>query len=137
MPTTVKRRVKTPKPAKRRKSGSAWPAWMMVICGIVAIPFALRGAGILALSGPGALAMLYPFVVLVNSAVLSIPRELANPAAQALMYAQFPLYGLLGAWVHRSRGIWIALNAVVWLHILAWGVAALLTHVQNPYLKFF
>lgn len=122
--------------AKRKPVGSRWISLLMILAGVIAIPFTLWGAGILALSGPTALAMLYPYVVLVKLASPHIPVINITPLAQWLMYLQFPLYGIFMARVYRSRGFWIALNAVIWLHILAWILAAVLSHAQNPYLGF-
>lgn len=121
---------------KRKPVGAGWITLLIVLIGFISIPFALWGAGILALSGPSALAMLYPYVVLVKLASSHLTAPIANPLAQWLMYLQFPLYGIFMARVYRSRGFWIALNAVIWLHILAWFLATVFTHVQNPYLGF-
>jgi len=122
--------------AKRKPAGSKGTSLLIIIAGILSIPFGLWGAGILALSGPTAMAMLYPFVALVKLASPHIPGINATPLAQWLMYLQFPLYGIFMARIYRYRGFWIALNAVIWLHILAWLLAAILMHVQNPYLGF-
>lgn len=130
MVSTVKRKVRPPKSAKRKTVGSRWVALLIVLISLVSVPFTLWGAGILALSGPASLAMLYPFVVLVRISSFHIPSYYASQLAQWLMYLQFPLYGIFMAWVHRNRGFWIALNAVVWLHVLAWLLAAYLHHIQ-------
>lgn len=124
------------KSAKPRKTGSAWVGWLIVVAGFAAIPVAVWGAGVLALSGQVALAILYPYLVLAKLASAYIPAVVANPLAQWLLYLQFPLYGILMARVHVARGFWIALNVIVWLHVLAWILAFVLIHVQNPYLGF-
>lgn len=136
MVSTAQSKGKRRKSAKPHKTGSVGVSWLMVIFGIIALPFALWGAGVLTMSGEAALAMLYPYVVLVRLAGPYLPAIVANSLAQWLLYLQFPLYGILMARVYRARGFWIALNAVIWLHVLAWLLAAFLTHVQNPYLRF-
>lgn len=119
---------------RRRKSGSAW-AWIPFILAVAMTPVALRAASILALSGTGGLLLLYPFVQIVQNPVLQVPAGLADSAAQWFMYLQFPVYGLLMTRIIRSKGFWIALNVVVALHGAGIGLAYLLQHFQNPYLK--
>lgn len=120
---------------KRRKSGSSWTAWLPLVLGILATPFALRAASVLALSGTGGLILLYPYVQIVQNPVLRIPNVFAAPVAQWLMYLQFPLYGLLMARIIRSSGFWIALNVVVLIHAVGIVLAYLLEHFQNPLLR--
>jgi hypothetical protein len=127
-----KRRKSMP---KKRKSESIWLAAFLLVAGIVAAPVALRAASVLALSGPNALTFLYPYVEIVKNSTLRIPGSLANPAAEWLMYLQFPLYGLLMVAVLRARGFWIALNTVVFVHAAGIGLAYLLNWAQNPYLR--
>ncbi|HEX5234538.1 MAG TPA: hypothetical protein VFW25_04325 [Silvibacterium sp.] len=119
---------------KREKTSSSWLIGIPLLAGIVAAPVALHAAGILALSGPSALTLLYPFVEIARSSVLGLPIDIANPAAQWLMYLQFPLYGLLMASLMRSRSLLTAFGAVVFLHGAGILAAYLLAHWQNPYL---
>lgn len=112
-------------------------AWSPVILGILVTPVAIHMASIMALSGPGALTMLYPYVQIVKSPALNVPGEFAYPIAQWLMYLQFPLYGLAMAMIMRVKGFWVGLNAVIFLHAAGVGVAYLLAHMQNHYLRFF
>ena len=121
--------------AKKKKSESVWLAALLLLAGIIATPIALRAASVLALSGTNALTFLYPYVQLAKNPMLRIPGSLANPAAQWLMFLQFPLYGLLMVVVMRGRGFWIALNAVVFVHSAGIGLAYLLNWAQNPYLR--
>ena len=67
----------------------------------------MRAASVLALSGPGALRLLYPFVVLAQAhAPASLAPEQRDALAEWTMWAQFPVYGLLAALVNgRWRGI--------------------------------
>lgn len=84
---------------------------------VVATPFAVRAASVLALSGPGALRLLYPFVVLVQAhAPGHLAAEQRDALAEWTMWAQFPVYGLLAALVGRRRGILTGLLAVLAVH---------------------
>jgi len=82
---------------RRRKGGSGWAAWIPFILGIVMTPVALRAASILALSGPGGMTLLYPFVQILQNPLLHGANGLADPVAQGIMYLQFPIYGLIMA----------------------------------------
>ena len=120
---------------RRKKGGSSWVAWIPLVLGIAMTPVALRAASILALSGTGGLMLLYPFVEIVQNPVLHFPGAFADPVAQWIMYLQFPLYGLLMTRIIKSKGFWIGLNVVVGLHAAGIGLAYLLAHFQNPYLR--
>jgi hypothetical protein len=107
---------------KKRKNG--WILWWPLLLGVVATPFALHAASILALEGPAGLRLLYPFVLLVKDPVFGLSNDLANTVSQGMMYAQFPLYGLLMAVVLRWRNVALALGTVLVVHAL--GILALL-----------
>lgn len=119
---------------RRRKNGSVW-AWIPFILAVAMTPVALRAASVLALSGGGGLLLLFPFVQIVQNPALPIPAGFGAPVAQWIMYLQFPVYGLLMARIIRSKGFWIALNVIVLIHAAGIGLAYLLSHFQNPYLK--
>lgn len=119
---------------RRHKNGSGW-TWIPFILAVAMTPVALRAASVLALSGTGGLLILFPFVQMVQNPALRIPGGFAGPVAQWIMYLQFPVYGLLMARILRARGFWIALNVIVVIHAAGIGLAYLLLHFQNPYLK--
>lgn len=110
-------------------------AWIPFVLGIAATPVALRTASILALSGPDGLVLLYPFVQIVQNPVLHGVAGLADLVAQWIMYLQFPIYGLLMARIIPSKGFWIALNVMVLIHAAGIGLAYMLMHFQNPFLR--
>ena len=86
------------KPSTRRKKKTAargWLTWWPLLLGILVTPLTVRAAGVMALAGPDALRLLYPEVRLVQSHVFTV--EIAGTLSQAMMYLQFPLYGLLMA----------------------------------------
>jgi hypothetical protein len=133
MATATKVYSKRRKPvAKKKKSGGSWLLWVPLLTGIVVAPLAIRAAGVLALSGPRALALLFPFVEIVRNPLLRLP----GAAAQWVMYLQFPLYGLFMGVLLRSRNLLTALGFVIFLHGAEVLGAILLAHGQNPYLKF-
>jgi hypothetical protein len=106
------------------------------LAGIVATPVSLHVAN-LGRSAPGGLTLLYPYVEILNSPLLRIPAAFGNPVAQLVLYLQFPFYGLLLGFLTRERGVWAGFAVLVSLHGVAVIVAALLVHIENPYLKFF
>ena len=65
-----------------------------LLIGILITPFALRAASIVALAGPKAFALLYPWVEVLRSPALHFPGNLIGTASEWMMYLQFPLYGL-------------------------------------------
>ncbi len=119
--TPASRTRKKPRP----KSGSArWALWLPLIAGVVATPFAVRYAEILPLLGAAGmfrLRLLYPLAMLVHQPQLGIQEAAADTAAQILMYAQFPLYGLIASLVLRRFGMLRAALTIVLVHALAFG----------------
>ena len=83
----------------RRKKKKPLPGALIILAplllGILVTPFAVRGASVLALSGPSALRLLYPFVVLVQSHAQTFATSQEETLAQWVMYGQFPVYGLV------------------------------------------
>jgi hypothetical protein len=126
MPATAeKKRRATPRTRKKKR---ALLIWWPIVLGIAATPIAIHGASILALEGPSALRLLYPFVLLVKEPVFHLPADTANTVSQGMMYAQFPLYGVLMAFLLKSKSIGFALGAAALLHIA--GILALLLLAQ-------
>jgi hypothetical protein len=112
---------------KRRKKGgdSRWGLWLPLVAGIAATPFAVRYAEILPLLGGAGMArlrLLYPLAMLAHQPQLGLQEAAADTAAQALMYAQFPLYGLVASLVLRRFGLLRAALTIVLIHGLAFGM---------------
>lgn len=103
MPSSTATRPRESVAAKpRRKSGSRkgssrfrWTYFWPILAGILITVFTVRFASILALEGPKPFALLYPWVVVLRSPALHIPADLAGSLSQAMLFIQFPLYGLL------------------------------------------
>jgi hypothetical protein len=129
MPATAeKKRRASPRkkkaPAAKMRKKSALAIWWPLLLGIIATPFATRAAGIFALEGPSALRMLYPYVLLIKEPLFHLPADTANTISQGMIYAQFPLYGLLMSLLLRTKPIGFAFAAVAVIHIA--GILALL-----------
>ncbi|TCK74040.1 hypothetical protein [Acidipila rosea] len=119
------------KPAKRKKKqgGPGLLVWLPVIAGIAITPLTVRAAGVMAMSGPGALRLLYPYVVLLQTPVLGLPAELASNLSQLMMYLQFPIYGLLAMLTMRSRSWVSGLGSAIFMHFAAVFVLFLMAHM--------
>ncbi|MGC1298519.1 MAG: hypothetical protein WA869_26120 [Alloacidobacterium sp.] len=100
-----------------------------MLLGILVTPLTVRVAGVMALAGPDALRMLYPYVQLVQNHMLGFPAEIAGTLSQAMMYLQFPLYGLLMALVLRAKGLVPALVTTAVVHFGAVGIVIALAHL--------
>jgi hypothetical protein len=109
---------------KKQSSGTRWALWLPFLAGLIATPFAVRYAEILPLLGSAGmtrLRLLYPLAMLAHQPQLGLAEAAADTTAQVLMYAQFPLYGLLASLVLRSLGLLRAAFTIVLIHALAFG----------------
>jgi hypothetical protein len=95
--------------APRRKRGVRkniaqgwWKSLWPVLAGIAITPFTVRAASILALEGPKAFALLYPWVVVLRSRALHFPADLVGRSSESMMFLQFPLYGILMTLTFRA-----------------------------------
>lgn len=117
-PTATQRRPTTRR--KKKADVPAWMTWWPLVLGILITPVTVRAAGVMALAGPQALRMLYPWVQLMQNQ--AFPVEVAGTVSQAMMYLQFPVYGLLMSMVLRAKGFRLALLAAAIAHFGAVGV---------------
>ncbi|MBB6142734.1 hypothetical protein HNQ77_000672 [Silvibacterium bohemicum] len=131
MPATSSAEKKRRAPARRKKKKLAIGIWWPPLVGIIVTPFAIHAASILALEGPQALRLLYPYVVLVKEPVIGLSNDLGNNLSQGLLYAQFPLYGLLMALILRFKHLAAALGTVIAVHALGIGFLLLLTYFHT------
>lgn len=118
----------------RRKRGArksvrgGWTALVPLLVGILITPFALRSASIVALAGPKAFALLYPWVEVLRSRALHLPAATVGTASEWMMYLQFPLYGLVAMLTWRAGRYLRAFITALILHfsglvavvVLAW-----------------
>jgi hypothetical protein len=95
------------KPRRKRSggksAGGAWwvRLWPLAVC-LVITPFAVRAASILALEGPKAFALVYPWVEVVRSPALRVPAEWIDGLSQWIIYLQYPGYGALMTLTFRT-----------------------------------
>jgi hypothetical protein len=95
------------KPRRKRSAGKSsgragWVRfWPLLVC-LVITPFAVRAAGILALEGPKAFALAYPWVEVVRSPALRVPAAWLDTASQWILWLQFPVYGALMTLTFRA-----------------------------------
>jgi len=76
--------------------------------------------------------LVFPFVVLTGRRDLGLNEYLPNLLPTAILYAQFPLEGLLVFWsLSRRAPVAVALGPAIFIHTGGWFVLTLL----NIYLK--
>jgi hypothetical protein len=126
-PTATQRKSTTRR--KKKAASAGWIAWWPLLLGILVTPLTVRAAGVMALAGPDALRMLYPYVQLVQNPLLAFPTEISGTLSQAMMYLQFPIYGLLTAVVLRAKGLLPALITTAAVHFGAVGIVIALAHL--------
>ena len=120
---------KRPTTRKRKKLGMRWYAWWPLIAGIVATPFAVRTAEILPLLGQAGLhrlCLLMPFALLAQQHQIGLGEHMAESVSQALLYLQFPLYGILLMLIAHFKSLAAGTITVVFIHFIAAAAAWLL-----------
>ena len=123
--------------ATRKKSRGRIPlawgiVWALILAGIVAAYFTVRYAEVVPLLGPGGifrLRLIAPLAMLAHQPQLGVPDSAADTIAQVLMYAQFPLYGLLLGILWRAAGFLRAASTVLLIHALAIAAVMLLSQL--------
>ena len=131
MSATVSALPKRKPAAKRRsrkKRASGWLAWWPVILGIAVTPFAVKAATLMALTGPDGLRLLYPWMLIPKLHFLRLSDSIGNAISQAMMYLQFPLYGIAAMLIHRSKGAAAAILQLALIHLLAVGLLFVAAH---------
>jgi hypothetical protein len=88
--------------ARKKSVWRGWRALLPLVLGMIVTPFTIRLAGILALEGPKAFALLYPWVIALRSPALHFPADLVGSSSEWMLYLQFPLYGLLMTLTFRA-----------------------------------
>jgi hypothetical protein len=122
----------TRKKKAKASAASAWKLWLPLAVGLVAAWFAVRYAEILPLLGPGGLfrlRLIAPLAMLMHQPQLGIPETTADSVAQALMYVQFPLYGLILGLTWRAAGFLRAALVLLLVHGLAFAAVMILAQL--------
>ena len=120
--STLPKRKPAPKRKSRKKQTSGWVAWWPLVVGIAVTPIAVKAATLMALTGPDGLRLLYPWMLIPKLHFLGLADSLSDTISQAVMYLQFPLYGLFAMLVHRWKGPGAAVLQLTLLHLLAVGL---------------
>jgi hypothetical protein len=126
--STLPKRKTAAKRKSRKKQTSGWLAWWPVILGIAVTPFAVKAATLMALTGPDGLRLLYPWMLIPKLHFLGLSDSLGDNTSQAMMYLQFPLYGLLAMLIRRAKGSARAIVTLALLHLLAVGLLFVAAH---------
>jgi hypothetical protein len=122
----------TRKKKGKASGGSGWILWLPLAAGLVAAWFAVRYAEVLPLLGPSGLfrlRLIAPLAMLAHQPQLGIPEATADAVAQALMYVQFPLYGLILGLTWRAAGFLRAALVLLLVHGLAFGAVMILSQL--------
>src|SRR5271154_551987 len=120
--STLPKRKPAARRRSRKKQTSGWLTWWPVILGIAVTPFAVKAATLMALTGPDGLRLLYPWMLIPKLHFLGLSDSLSGTISQAMMYLQFPFYGVFGMLVHRWKGPGGAILQLTLLHLLAVGL---------------
>ncbi len=126
--STLPKRKPAAKRKTRKRHTSGWLAWWPVILGIAVTPFAVKAATLMALTGPDGLRLLYPWMLIPKLHLLGLSDSLGNGISQAMMYLQFPVYGIIAMLIHRSKGPVAAIWQVALIHLLAVGLLFVAAH---------
>lgn len=125
-PAAAQKRPRARRGKSRKRKGAHIRAWLPFLLLVGVTPFAVRAASVLALTGPGALRLLFPWVVLVGThAPASLAPEQRETLAGWAMWVQFPAYGVVVALLMRWRSFAFGAGIALLLHAGAVLVAAL------------
>jgi len=125
---TLPKRKPAAKRKTRKKQTNGWMQWWPVFLGIAVTPFAVKTATLMALTGPDGLRLLYPWALIPKLHLFGLSDSLGDSISQAMMYLQFPLYGLFAMLIHRAKGAGSAILQLTLLHFLAVGLLLLIAH---------
>ncbi len=126
--STLPKRKPAAKRKSRKKQTSGLVAWWPLIVGVAVTPFAVKAATLMALTGPDGLRLLYPWMLIPKLHFLGLSDSLGNVISQAMMYLQFPLYGLIAMLIHRSKGTLSVIVQLALVHLLAVGLLFVAAH---------
>ena len=102
MPSSSPVQARRKRSASKKSASGGWRALLPLAIGIVVTPFTIRFASVLALEGPKAFALLYPWVIVLRSPALRLPADFVGSWSEWMMYLQFPIYGLLMTLTFRA-----------------------------------
>ena len=109
-----------------------WKRLWPLAAGIAITPVAVHAASIVALEGPKAFALLYPWVVVLRSRALHFPADLVGRSSESMMWLQFPLYGLVMTLSFRADRHLRAFIIGLILHFTGLFLVVLLAYLGQP-----
>jgi hypothetical protein len=89
--------------------------------GIVIAPFAVRAVDYLTLLGPWYARLVAPWAFLLQGRSLGLPAGWGDRVVEGVLYAQFPVYGLLLVALERRLRFWTAFGLLLAAHLMAYG----------------
>jgi hypothetical protein len=102
MPSSSAATPRKKRGARKTSARGGWISLLPLLLGIAVTPFTVRAASIVALEGPKAFALLYPWVVVLRCRALHFPADLVGRSSEWMLFLQFPLYGLLMTLTYRA-----------------------------------
>jgi hypothetical protein len=111
---------------RSRKSSAGWVRWWPVIAGVVIAPLAVRAMDYLTFVGPWYARALAPWTFLLQGRSLGFPAGWGDHISEGVLYAQFPVYGLLLMLLHRRLGWLTSFGLLLALHLMAYGALFLI-----------
>ena len=120
--STLPKRKPAAKRRSRKKQSGGWIAWWPLVLGIAVTPVAVKAATLLALTGPDGLRLLYPWMLISKLRFLGLSDSVGDAISQAMMYLQFPVYGVFAMLSYRWKGAAAAVLQLTLLHVLAVGL---------------
>jgi hypothetical protein len=113
--------------SRSRKSSAGWVRWWPLFLGIVIAPLAVRAMDYLTFVGPWYARALAPWTFLLQGRSLGLPVGWGDHVGEAVLFAQFPLYGLLLVLLHRRLSWVTSFGLLLALHLMAYGALFLIT----------
>jgi hypothetical protein len=103
-------------------------SWWPVMAGVVVTYLALNLLNTLALTGHSEwfLRILFPYALLLRQPELGLSEELGNSLSQLMMYAQFPMEGLLMKLTMRKAPVFKSLMQVASIHVIVLTIVVIL-----------
>ena len=112
-------RKKGLKKGRARRGRHFLASWWPLLLFLAVTPLAVRAGSVLALSGPAALRLLYPWMALLQAhAPGSLAPEQRDTLAAWALWAQLPLYGLLLSLFALRRRLRAGLLFAIALHLV-------------------
>lgn len=112
--------------SRSRKSSAGWVRWWPVFVGILIAPFAVRAMDYLTFMGPWYARALAPWTFLLQGRSLGLPAGWGDHVVEGVLYAQFPVYGLLLVLLHRRLRWLTSIGLLLALHLMAYGALFLI-----------